>query len=131
MFAEGAGGGRVGGEPGDGADGFIGGGRETGVDPREVAEGGVEQFAVEPAVAAAEAFFASEQLLEARGEIAVGGDVRAKRGEELKEDAALAGGGRGTGAGVGHGGSGKGETKNPELALGVTGMEVPEGWLGG
>jgi len=91
--AKGAGGRCLRGEPGGRADGGFIGFRPGGFYPGEVTQGGVKQFAVEAAVAASEPFFTGEHLLETRGQIAVGGDMRAQRVEKREIDAALAGGG--------------------------------------
>ncbi|MDR2675309.1 MAG: hypothetical protein LBC18_10735 [Opitutaceae bacterium] len=100
-------GGGIGGEPeecmerargGRGGGGPEGGGGAEGVfKPRQVADGGVEEFAIEAAVAAAEAAFAGEALPDARGEIAVGAEVRAQLIEEREKDAGLIMGGLGQG----------------------------------
>ncbi len=89
------GGGGVGGEPGGGANGVVGRGGEAGINPWQVTKRGVEKFPIQAPVAAAEAFLAGQELLQARGQVAIGGNVRTQRGKELQEDSALAGGGRG------------------------------------
>ncbi len=89
--AEFCGGGRVGGEPGDEAGGEIGVGVEGRFEPGQITEGGVDEFAVEAAVAGAEGAVRCDLFLDTRGEIAVRAPVRAQGGEEGEERALLVG----------------------------------------
>src|SRR5690606_18385808 len=74
--AKAGGGGGVGSEPGDEARREIGVGGEERFDPGEVTERGVDQFAIEAAVAGAEGAVGCNEILDTRGEVAVTVPVR-------------------------------------------------------